>query len=326
VQQNRELWFVEPGRVELRQGVIPSVRPGTVLARAIASGISQGTELLLFRGQGANPFDPSLGDAGGATYPRRYGYAWVGQIIDVGDDAGIYSIGDQIFALAPHGDMHVLAQCVLRVIDRSVPAKRAVLAANLETAVNCVWDSGASIGDTIVVMGAGVVGLLIAWLCKRVGANVLVVEPAQARSLAARQLGVAVEKSAEAVRSFGNPDIVIEASGNPEALQSAMELAGHEGLVVVVSNYGSQAVRLNLGEHFHRKRLSIRSSQVSAIPAARCARWSLARRFELVGHLLQHSQLDILVNHEAVFDSAPSVYQQLHQDPGRWLQTVFTYV
>ncbi len=323
--QTRELWFTAPGEVELRIGDLPQLRPGMVLVRSIASGVSQGTELLLFRGEGAEPFDPSLGHEKQFTYPCRYGYSCVGEVIGCANDVSCVTAGGRVFALAPHGDIHLLPSNQVRALNQAVPATRAVLAANMETAVNCVWDSGMSIGDRVAVLGAGTVGLLIAWLSSKIGAHVQVIEPSERRRAMAAQLGVTSAPWHADSTLTGAADIVIEASGNPAALDSAIALAAREALIVVVSNYGKRNSSVELGNHFHRRRLTIKSSQVSAIPVDRAPRWSLDRRFELVKRLLEEQQLDSLLDNVIDFSRAPETYARLQHRPGDWVQTVFTY-
>jgi threonine dehydrogenase-like Zn-dependent dehydrogenase len=193
----------------------------------------------------------------------------------------------------------------------------------LETAVNCIWDSRVSIGDRVVVLGAGVVGLLIAWLCSKVLAEVTVIEPSKVRRQAARDLGLT--SVAEPSDGEFDADVVVEASGSPEVLDRAVMCAGQAARVIVVSNYGARRHALNLGDRFHRRRLTIQSSQVSSIPADRVARWSIQRRFETVERLLHEPMLDRLVDHVVGFSQAPDVYRQLDQRAGDWLQTVFVY-
>lgn len=323
--QTRELWFTGPGQVELRTGELPLLKPGMTIVRSIASGVSQGTELLLFSGEGAVPFDPSLGHEGHTTYPCRYGYSCVGEVIACASDVSSVATGDRVFALAPHGDVHLLPSNQVRPISRAIPATRAVLAANMETAVNCIWDSGMSIGDRVAVLGAGTVGLLIAWLSLKIGAEVRVIDPSERRRAVASQLGVKDTCKPEDGGLRGVADIVIEASGNPTALDSAVALAAQEALIVVVSNYGKRSSEVELGNQFHRRRLTIKSSQVSAIPDVRARRWSLDRRFELVKSLLLDQHLDYLVDNVIQFNSAPETYEKLQNRPGAYVQTVFEY-
>lgn len=301
------------------------MKPGYLLAQALASGISQGTELLLYRGEGTEPFDPSLVQGESSTYPRRYGYCWVGEVIDHASDVTSFAPGERIFALVPHGDLHLLSPNRVHRVGNTIPAIRGVLAANIETAVNCVWDSGASIGDRVVVLGAGVVGLLIAWLLIKLGAEVLVIEPAEKRRKIAHRLGVsnAVDPQDDSPREVA--DVVIEASGNPSTLDSAIAHAGQEARIVVVSNYGMRRYPVDLGSHFHRRRLTMKSSQVSTIAPERASRWTLDRRFALVRRLLDDQQLDILIDNIVEFNDAPEAYSTLQRDPGNFLQTVFRY-
>jgi len=188
VAAERELWFTGPRRVELRQGEpLPPLAPGEVKARALHSGISQGTELLLYRGEGPRVFDPSLDKAGTPVYPRRYGYSWVGEIVE--SRAQGAEVGQHVFALRSHGDVHVLRPEVMRVIPASIPSARATLAANLETALTVVWDAGTAVGDRVLVLGGGVVGLLSTMLAKVAGAAwVSLVEPLPGRRQAALAL------------------------------------------------------------------------------------------------------------------------------------------
>jgi 2-desacetyl-2-hydroxyethyl bacteriochlorophyllide A dehydrogenase len=317
----RELWFTGPREVEVRDGRVPEPGPGQVLARALASGVSQGTELLLYRGQGPTPFDPSLDAPGAPTYPRRYGYAWVGEVVG---GAPSLPAGTRVFALAPHGDLHAIDVADARPIDAAIPPRRAVLAASLETAVTCVWDSGVQLGDAVVVLGGGVVGLLVARLAAAAGGRVRVVEPSPRRRAVALALGVEA-LSPEEDEPRAEADVVVEATGNPAVLDRALAHAAHEAVVVVASFYGARVAPVALGADFHRRRLRLLSSQVSSLPASRAARWTTARRFDLVRSLLLDRSLDALVERAHSFDDAPAVFERLDQAPGDAVQTVFEY-
>jgi 2-desacetyl-2-hydroxyethyl bacteriochlorophyllide A dehydrogenase len=320
----RELWFVGPQRVELRGGgVSPALGSGQVRARALVSGISQGTELLLYRGEGPTPFDPSLDAPGAPTYPRRYGYAWVGEVVESKSDA--HAPGTRVFALAPHGDEHCFDAVQARPLPQAVPAERAVLAANLETAVNVVWDAGIALGDDVVVIGGGVVGLLAGYAARRGGArSVRLIEPSASRRQAASRLGFDQAVGPEQALA-GPADVVIEASGNPACLDRAVSLARDEGLIVVASFYGQRVAPVGLGSDFHRRRLTLRASQVSRLPAARSVGWSFARRFALVTDLLKEPALDGLLERAVSFDEAPATYARLARAPSDALQTLFHY-
>jgi 2-desacetyl-2-hydroxyethyl bacteriochlorophyllide A dehydrogenase len=289
--------------------------------RALASGISQGTELLLYRGEGPTPFDPSLDPPGTPTYPRRYGYAWVGEVVEGGE--GLRP-GARVFALAPHGDFHALDAAALRPLDAAIPPRRAVLAANLETAINCVWDAGIRLGDAVVVLGGGVVGLLVAKLSTSAGGRVRLVEPSPQRRAAAQALGLRAASPEDDVPR-ADADVVVEATGNPAVLDRAIAHAAFEGVVVVASFYGARTAPVALGSDFHRRRLRLQSSQVSSLPPSRGARWTPARRFDLVRSLLLDDSLDVLVTDVHPFSDAAGVYARLDRSPGDAIQTVFDY-
>ena len=319
----RELWFVAPERVEIRSREAAALADGQVRVRALASGISQGTELLLFKGEGPTPFDPSLDAPGAATFPRRYGYAWVGEVIESKSDRE--RVGARVFALAPHGDEHCLDARHVRRLPQAVPAARGVLAANLETAINVVWDAGVALGDEVLVIGGGVVGLLAGHLAKHSGASrVQLIEPAVARRRAALALGFDAAWGPEERREL-SVDVVIEASGDPASLNAAISYVREEGVVTVASFYGQRVAALALGADFHRRRLTLRASQVSRLPASRAAGWSFDRRFELVTKLLENPLFDQLLEAPVPFDEAPATYARLARAPGATLQTVFHY-
>lgn len=286
--------------------------------------MSQGTELLLYRGEGPEPFDPSLDPPGAPTYPRRYGYAWVGAVVERGADVDGMPVGTRVFALAPHGDQLVTDASLVRPLDASIPAVRAVLAASLETAITCVWDSGASLGDEVVVLGGGVIGLLVARLAAAAGSRVRVVEPSEKRRAAARALGL-VAGTPEDDRPCAEADVVFEATGDPSALERAIAHAGQGAVVIVASFYGARTAPVPLGAEFHRRRLELRASQVSCMPAARTPRWTAGRRFDLVRALLADPALDALLDSVVPFGDASEIYARLDRTPCDAVQTVFVY-
>jgi 2-desacetyl-2-hydroxyethyl bacteriochlorophyllide A dehydrogenase len=321
--RSRELWFTGPRAVEVREAAVPDPTSRQVLARALASGVSQGTELLLYRGEGPTPFDPSLDAPGAPTYPRRYGYAWVGEVVGGAIAPGM-SIGTRVFALAPHGDFHAFDFAEARPIDPAIPARRAVLAASLETAVTCVWDAGTQLGDSVVVLGGGVIGLLVARLAASAGGRVRLIEPSPRRRAVAHALGIPAASPHEDVPR-ADADVVVEATGNPALLERAIAHAAREAVVVVASFYGSRVAPVPLGSDFHRRRIRLISSQVSSLPPSRAPRWTLGRRFDLVRTLLLDPSLDALVAEAHSLGDAPEVYARLDRAPGDAIQTVFEY-
>jgi 2-desacetyl-2-hydroxyethyl bacteriochlorophyllide A dehydrogenase len=323
--RRRELWFAAKQRVEIRQGPeSPALEPGQVRARCLASGVSQGTELLLYRGEGPTPFDPSLDAPGTPTYPRRYGYAWVGEIVE--SRADDVRTGTRIFALAPHGDEHTFAARDVRPLPASIPPLRATLAANLETAVTVVWDAEVALGDSVVVVGGGVVGLLCGWLAGRAGAaRVRLVEPSARRRQAAFAVGIDEALTPDEDDLRAEEDVVIEATGDPASLDRAISHAGRDARVVVASFYGERKSAVALGSAFHRRRIDLKASQVSHIPPRKTPRWTYARRFGLVLRLLEDARLDALVDPPVPFDDAPSAYARLSSEPGASVHTAFSY-
>ncbi|MBX3228391.1 MAG: hypothetical protein KIT84_07045 [Labilithrix sp.] len=293
--KTRALFFEGARAVTVREIELPEPGPGEVRVRGLASAISQGTELLLYLDEGPAVFDPSLG---AASYPSRYGYAWIGEREDT---------GARVFGLLPHGDAHVVALDRLRAMRADVPATRAALAANLETAITCVWDAEPVLGERAVVLGGGVVGALTAWLLARSGVDVELVEPRAGRRAAAAALVRAVASRSDAA------DLVVEATGDPAALDAAIAIAAPEARVVVASFYGRRRAAIDLGDAFHRRRLRLVASQVSSIPPRLRAGWTFDRRFDLVSSLLGDPALDALVAPPVRFgtEEASAVYAEL---------------
>ncbi len=316
----RQFWVEAPGRGVIRQSALPPLGDDDVIVRAAYSGISRGTESLVFRGE----VPPSQYDAMRAPFqegdfpaPVKYGYASVGVVEDSAAARRHGLSGRAVFCLHPHQDVYTVPAAAVTLLPDGVPPARAVLAANTETAVNALWDARPSVGDGIVVIGAGVVGLLVAWLCRQVaGTSVALVDVNPSRAHVAERLGLTLTAAAPA---DGRADLVIHASGNPAGLAAALAAAGPESTVVEVSWYGTKAVTLPLGEAFHSRRLTIRSSQVGHIPTDRVARWDRARRMSLALDLLAHSELDALITEECAFEDLPAEMARVSRDPGETL-------
>lgn len=306
-------WSLGDGRGEIRSESLPAPGPGHARVRSLYSGISRGTETRVFRGEVPDserirmraPFQ--VGAFGG---PVKYGYCTVGQVESGPADL----VGQRVFCLHPHQTRFVVPVAALRPLPASLPAGRAVLAANLETAVNALWDARPAIGDSIRVVGGGVVGMLVAWLAVRIaGCRVELVDPVPARAPVAAALGFAHALPADATPEA---DLVFHASGRPEGLATALTLAGTEATIVELSWFGACPVTLPLGEAFHARRLRIVSSQVGTLPAEQRSRWDPARRFAFVIDLLGDPTLDRLVNHESDFHTLPELLGRLSRgDP-----------
>lgn len=253
-----------------------------------------------------------------ATYPRRYGYAWVGQVQTPGDQCGAL-----VFALQPHATAHVLDVQHMRLLPPSLPPARATLAAAMETALNAVWDAEIKVGERVLVMGAGTIGLLVSHVATVAGAHVTVVEPRVDKHALVKQLGIAavVDNAADSRDTF---DAIFEATGDPHTLDTAIAHCGVEARVVVVSFYGSKVAPVQLGDRFHRLRLRLISSQVSSIPSALRARFDFGRRFEVVCRLLKDPRLDALTEVLVPFERAVDAYAELARGGGPH-QVIFEY-
>jgi 2-desacetyl-2-hydroxyethyl bacteriochlorophyllide A dehydrogenase len=306
--QARAFWVVSPGRGELRDSTLPTPSSADVLVRTLFSGVSRGTESLVFTGQVPAaewqrmraPFQE-----GDFPVPVKYGYCNVG-IVEQGPAA---LVGRTVFTLFPHQTRFVVPASAVHLVPEGVPAGRAVLAANMETAVNGVWDAGLQPGDRVVVIGAGTVGCLVAWLAAQIpGCEVTLVDVNAARAAVAPTLGVAFAQPAD---TPGDADVVVHASGAPDGLALALRVAGFEATVVEMSWYGTREVQLPLGESFHSRRLTIRSSQVGHVAASQRARWDYRRRMQLALALLRPATLDALVSGESAFDELPHVMHAL---------------
>ena len=309
----RVIRFVAPYRVELGEVPVPEPAEGELLVRAEASGISGGTEMLAYRGEidPELPLDDTLEALGGTfAYPFTYGYSAVGT---VERSRGAVPEGARVFAFHPHQDIFVVSERDVVLLDGMEP-RRATLLPLVETALQVCLDAGSRLGEPVVVLGLGCVGLLTAALLARAGAHVVAAEPREHRRRAAARLGVRAvtpEQLREVVDDLAGGRgvaLVVEASGNPEVLADALRLLAHEGTALVCSWYGTKPVSLPLGAEFHRRRLVIRSTQVSTIPSALAARWDRGRRRDAARSLASELPLEALTTHEFPFERAPDAY------------------
>jgi NADPH:quinone reductase-like Zn-dependent oxidoreductase len=311
--QARAFWVAEPGRGEIRDEHVPAPADGQVVVRALYSGISRGTEALVFGGRVPEsewarmraPFQ-----AGEFPAPVKYGYSMVGLV-----ERGPGNLaGRHVFVLYPHQTRFVVPAAAVHVLPDGVPPERAVLAANLETALNGVWDARPHVGDRITVIGGGTVGLLTAWLASRIpGCTVELVDTNPDRGAQARALGVRF-----ALPGFAavDADVVIHASGSPKGLEFALQVAGVEATIVELSWFGDQAVSLPLGGAFHSKRLTIAASQVGRVAPAQRGRWDTRRRLGLALALLEDPRLDAVITGESPFEMLPTMMAALAESPG----------
>lgn len=304
----RAYWLAEPGSGEIRTVIVPDPGAGDVLVRTLVSGVSRGTESLVFRGAVPEsqydvmraPFQE--GDFPG---PVKYGYLNVG-VVEAGPDD---LVGWTVFCLYPHQTAYVVPAEAVAVVPDGVPARRAVLAGTVETAVNALWDARPLVGDRIVVVGAGMVGLCAARLLAGVpGATVTVVDTDASRADVAAALGVRFASPAQTPRDL---DGVVHASGTSAGLQLSLDLIGADGTVTDLSWYGDTPVELRLGGRFHSARLGVKASQVGEVAESRRGRRTTAERRALALELLRDPAFDALLTGESTFDELPEVMGKL---------------
>lgn len=308
----RAFWIEAAGQAGFRdEPVAPA--PDDVLVETRFSGISRGTEALVWRGDvPAEERDRMRAplQAGAFPFPVKYGYAAVGRVAAGPPDLA----GREVFVLHPHQDRFAAPAAMAVPLPPGVPAGRAVLAANMETALNVVWDAGSMPGDRVAVIGAGVVGALVGWLCGRLpGAAVTLVDLDAGRAALASALGLGFALPAA---TPSDCDVVIHASASAEGLATAIGAAGFEATVVEASWYGDRAIPVALGAAFHSRRLRLVSSQVGMVPAPRRARWSNRRRLEAALRLLADPALDALIDGETAFADLPARYGAILAAPG----------
>jgi NADPH:quinone reductase-like Zn-dependent oxidoreductase len=318
----RAFWVVAPGQGELRSEPLPEPGPGEILVEALTSGISRGTETTVFQGrvpESQHRIMRAPHQAGEFTFPLKYGYSSVGIVAAGPDDR----VGRRVFCLHPHQDRYVVPRRTAISVPAAVSDERAVLAANMETVVNGLWDAAPRVGDRVAVVGAGVIGALAAALAARIpGTAVQLVDVDPAKAEIASALGVSF-----AVPKVATPraDLVIHASGTADGLATALDLAGFEAKVVELSWYGDRPVAAPLGEGFHSRRLRLVSSQVGAIATAQRARWDRRRRLALALDLLADARFDVLLAPAVPFARLPEVMTELAAQPSKIMCQVINY-
>ncbi|MFG3106861.1 zinc-dependent alcohol dehydrogenase [Streptomyces tendae] len=304
----RAFWLEAPGRGAIREVELPAPDADEVLVRSLFSGVSRGTETLVFDGRVPEnqytamraPFQE--GDFPG---PVKYGYLNVG-VVEEGPER---LVGRTVFCLHPHQTRYVVPAAAVTPVPAEVPAARAVLAGTVETAVNALWDAAPLVGDRVTVVGGGMVGCSVAALLARFpGVRLELVDTDPARAEVAEALGAGFASPGEAA---GDRDLVVHASATEAGLARSLELLRPEGTVVELSWYGDRRVALPLGEAFHSRRLTLRGSQVGTVSPARAATRTYADRLALALELLADPALDALVTGESAFAELPDLMPRL---------------
>jgi NADPH:quinone reductase-like Zn-dependent oxidoreductase len=318
----RAFWLAAPGRGEIRSAALPALGANDVLIRASASAISRGTESLVFAGRVPPseyrtmrcPFQD-----GDFPAPVKYGYASVGTV----EDGTAALRGQRVFCLYPHQDFYIVPADAVVPVPENVPDERAALAANMETALNALWDAGPRLGDRIAIVGGGVVGCFIASLAAKIpGTRVALIDIDPRRASIAAALGCHFAAPAAAE---GDCDIVFHTSASDAGLATALRLAGFEAKLIELSWYGNKPVTVPLGEAFHQRRLQLISSQVGAVASARRARRTHRDRLALALALLADPVYDRLITGHCTLDTLPQRMAQLAAAPDGALAEIVHY-
>ena len=317
----RNLYFDGPETVEVRTDSLSEPAADELLVETVASGISPGSELLVYRGEFPEGMavDESIDALSGTfEYPLRYGYAAVGEVVDAGRDVASEWVGRRVFAFVPHADRFTATPDAVVPVDDDVTVEEATLLPSVETATNLVLDGRPRVGERVVVFGAGLVGLCTTHVLSSFPLDELVVvEPMATRRELARTLGadraLDPDEFDGAVGDAGatGADLVYELSGRPSTLDAAIGAVGYDGRVVVGSWYGSKRAMVDLGGSFHRDRISVESSQVSTIAPDLQGRWDKSRRFDVAFDHLRALDTDVLLTETVPFADAADAYRRL---------------
>ncbi|WP_460715471.1 zinc-dependent alcohol dehydrogenase [Nocardioides dilutus] len=320
--QEQAFWVREPGRGEIRPVTVPAPGDGEVLVRTLVSGVSRGTETLVFRGGvPADQHDRMRAPHQDGEFPGpvKYGYLSVGRVED-----GLAALrGRTVFCLHPHQTAYVVPATDAVVVPDDVPPARAVLAGTVETAVNALWDAAPMVGDRVAVVGAGMVGCCVARLLSAfpgVETTLVDVDPDRAPTAAALGVGFALPTDAP-----DGLDLVLHASATSAGLQRSLELLAPDGHVVDLSWYGDTPVRLDLGGAFHTGRLAVRASQVGEVALARRHRRTRSERLALALQLLRDDAFDALLTGASPFAELPELMAELSSGARAALCHAITY-
>lgn len=318
-----ELWHTSEKTSELREIPLEKPKADEIVVESVFSMISPGTERIVSTGNvpdEAGEFMRVPHMKGFFSFPFTYGYSVVGIVMQGPEKLA----GRLVHLMHPHKSVITIKQDQVYPVPGFIPAKRAALASNLETAVNAVWDSGVSAGDKVLIVGFGIIGALVAILVSQFpGIELLILEKEQERASRAESMGFRVLSTTRRVGT--GYDVAFNTSSSSRGLQAGIDAVGFEGKIVELSWYGSDAVTLKLGQSFHYNRKQIISSQVSHIPASRDMRWNLKRRKDLVFKLLRDKTFDKLITLEVPFNNAPLFFKKLRNEEVNDIGIVFSY-
>lgn len=338
----KSLYFLSPGVIDIREEQINAPQQGQVRVRSVLSAISSGTEMLFYRGQFPEdlPVDETIGALQTSkTYPLKYGYCSVGEVIEIGDGVDGHWLGKKVFAFNPHESHFNLDVDTLHIVPEGISPQEAVFFPQMETAINFILDGSPSLGEKVVVLGQGVIGLLTtALLAKFPLHELLTFEHYPLRRQASIDFGASASLDVDQVGNhYIDPqnkdsdrvktgfDLVYELTGVPAALNQAISLTGFHGRIVVGSWYGKKEARINFGGWFHRSRIRLISSQVSSLNPEYSGRWDKARRYAEAWRMISQVKPSKLITHSIPFENADEAYRLLDQNPGETIQVVLQY-
>lgn len=331
----KTVYFTAPGQVELHQEPLSALKAGEVLVETIVSAVSAGTEMLVYRGQ----FPRDLADShdafsSGLNYPLAYGYACVGRIKELGEAIDEQWKNQTVFAFQPHTSHFITSPSSLIPLPPDASADAACFLSNMETAVNLVQDAAPILGERVLVLGQGIIGLLTTALLHEFPLEYLITaDRYELRRRVSLDMGVNESldptfddfHTAALGLAQGGFDLTLELSGNPSALDDAIALTAFSGRVVIGSWYGEKRAPIDLGGKFHRSRIKLISSQVSSISPELSGRWDKSRRFEVAWEALKRIQPEKWITHRFALNQAAQAYQLLDESPEQAIQVIFTY-
>jgi len=340
------LYFTAPRQVELREETLPALGADDVLVETICSSISAGTEMLVYRGQFPHLKDSRDNLSANLNYPLAYGYACVGVVRETGKKADRYLRDKLVFGFEPHTSAFICHPSSLILTPASIPAEACSFLPNMETAVNLVHDAAPVLGERVLVLGQGVVGLLTAALLKEFPLEVLVTSDChELRRKASREIGVSEAYDPDANNKISTVevetiskgfvdrtgytqvgyDLTFELTGSPSALDDAIALTAFSGRIVIGSWYGEKRAPIDLGGAFHRSRIKLISSQVSTIAPELSGRWDKARRFGVAWEALERIQPQKWITHRFPIGEAGKAYHLLDENPQETIQVIIEY-
>jgi len=332
----KSLFFTSPRQVEIREQVLPSPSAGKVLVESIVSAVSPGTEMLVYRGQFPRlQVDSNIDGLGGQfSYPLAYGYACVGKVVELGQDVDQVWQDRLVFSFQPHSSHFIASPKALFQLPPGTLPETACFLPNMETAVNLVQDAAPIIGERVLVLGQGIIGLLTSALLASFPLDCLVCAdmfPARRKAALALGASAALDPANSEFYALAREyltagaDLAFELSGSPTALNDAIALTGFSGRIVIGSWYGEKRAAIDLGGSFHRSRIHLISSQVSTIAPELSARWDKTRRFEVAWQALERIHPEKWITRRFGIEQASHAYTLLDENPQDTLQVIFSY-